>query len=125
MVPLMTHQITSEYIAENLTDVYPYPPEIGQVLMIDGARYLITDFDRETLIYTTEKEPRSWQGIVLWRPICTCGYRSSLGTRHRAHAMDAAHRHHIRGHVLTQPPGVVPTEFMMTHTWGIEPYWHD
>jgi hypothetical protein len=116
----MTHWITAEFLF-HVANISPAVP--GQVIRIDGARYLIVSYDKYNDQYRAAKDPGPYPSIVLYRPVCSCGYRGTLGTPSIGRALDAAQQHYIGEHILTKPPGV-PQTTAIPYKYDVEPYWH-
>jgi len=112
--------MTAEFLAHAYNIDHAEP---GQVIQIDGQRYLIISYDAAEMRYRAAKDPGPYQSIVLYRPICSCGYSGTLGTRSRESALDAAQHHYISEHILTTPPGV-PQTTAISYKYDVEPYWH-
>lgn len=109
---------TIKFTAPCLSRVFGiHHPEPGQLVAIDGARYLITEYDSDSRLYSADKEPRHMHGTVLWRASCSCGYTSSLGTPRKERASDMARQHE-------QQPGPLYPPHIRYHCVA-RPYWHN
>jgi hypothetical protein len=61
--------------------------------------------------------------VVLYRPKCTCGYVSSLGTPDNGRAWFLANRHYTEEHVLKET--LMDEYTAIPYIIDVEPYLHD
>jgi hypothetical protein len=113
-----TYFITGEFLA-HCCDL-PIPAR-GEIVVVDDVRYLLVRYESVSDRYLASREPRPMYGIVLWRPICSCGYSGLLGSKDRTSAFRAAFMHYMDEHLL---PSTVDPVRAIPYVCDAEPYWY-